>query len=284
MLLLDQATNKVLLEEGQILVPLDAFTLDRLKVEKIFENALYKFADYVPHTKKLTSFVGSGGIILEDAQEIISVKVSVNKRMNRGTPFIPWYDQVWDWDPQSKLFTSIYDANFDLKYLAYYIFDYVDISYIQRNISLNSPQLIFDLRGNYQPGTLKFIIDDEEFTEGTITDNVLTLLSNKTGSGSINLLTLRVTLSPDATTIGNLIIEFTSLYKGVEELSIKSKYFLEMYAYELLTALANIKQDTKIEGLPFDITTDDLINRARTLKDTLLAERHNVEMKWYEII
>lgn len=284
MLLLDQATNKVLLEEGQILVPLDAFTLDKLKVETVFENALYKYSDYVPLTKKIQQVIGSGGVLLEDAQEVISVKISVNKRMNRGTPFIPWNEYAWDWSPDTKMLTTIYDGEFDIKYLAYYTFDYMSVSYNQRTITSNSPSFTFNLRANFQTGSLRITIGTEVFTEGTINNNILTLNSSLSGSGSIDLNTLRVTLQPDPISEGSVVVEFTSMYKGVEELGVHSKYFLEMYAYELLTTLANLKQDTKIEELPFDITTDDLINRARTLKDTLIAERHNVEMKWYEII
>lgn len=79
----------------------------------------------------------------------------------------------------------------------------------------------------------------------------------------------------------SLVITYNSQYKTIKELSLEDLLFVDLFKGELMKALGNSKAITKLEGLPFDVTTDDLYSKGEELINKTLEDLQNSRSRWW---
>jgi hypothetical protein len=100
------------------------------------------------------------------------------------------------------------------------------------------------------------------------------------GTGTVNLETLEVNITLAVNFSADLIIQFTSLYKAVKELSDSDKLLFKLFKSKIMQAIGNSKLILKTEGLPFDFSIDDLYTKGEALKEKA-EEELLARNKWW---
>jgi len=75
-------------------------------------------------------------------------------------------------------------------------------------------------------------------------------------------------------------ISYNSKYKSIKELSFKDVIFVNLFKGEFMKSLANAKS-IRLDGLPFDITIDDLYSKGDELIQKTIEDLQNSRSKWW---
>ena len=269
MLLLEEAIEIVVNKEGQQIVPLAAFSLDKLRIQNMFKNALKEYSEYFPNT--ITETVNSdstGNCYLPKATgSPTSLRFS---GFSQVPPLNSTYNKPeWYWNNETKTIQSLMVGG---PWIVTYPADYTisNMSVEDRIMTLkNEEELEFNLAGEFKGESLVIKRESDNLSmsvDCVYTKDGLTLadLSGKLGNGVVDLTNLRCKLYLDSTKDDNLIISYVSKYLGVKELDKGSREFLDWFGSILLTSIGTLKLLSQIDGLPFNIAVDDL--RARGIE------------------
>jgi hypothetical protein len=91
------------------------------------------------------------------------------------------------------------------------------------------------------------------------------LITGTLGDGYIDLDTLDVFINLGVSTNSLLEVSFNTKYKSVQEIEEEDPVFIKLFTAMLMMSLGNNKAIAKLDGLPFDVTLDDLNSKGKEL-------------------
>jgi hypothetical protein len=116
-----------------------------------------------------------------------------------------------------------------------------------------------------------------ESVDGQVIDIVGTL-----GEAVLNLDTMETELKNLYGLSGNININFISNYLAVEGLDLDNEFFFRIFKQKFCTGVGKQKTTVRIEGLPFDVSTDELAtSTAQELEQQIQEDIQGRETKWY---
>lgn len=288
MLLLEEAIERVVLGEGQQLIPLAAFSLDKLNIQNMFKYTLKEYQEYFPNvkTKKISGTSGVAVSIPDCIGSPLSFRFGGYPQVTGLNP--EFNKPNWQWDNQNKTLTSVvgggpwivtYATNYTLKNLQ-----------VQEEVLTlkNETELVFTIRGEFKGESLIItrkgdglsmkVVDIYEKEGLTIAE-----LQGPLGVGKVILNDLRCELELDSTRNDSLVISYITKYLGIEELDMQNQEFIIWFGSRLLTSIGSLKLMTSMDGMPFNISVDDLRSRGlelQNLVETDLKISKNEFYKW----
>lgn len=267
MILLDEAIKTVITQYGQGLIPLEALSLDRDTIQNdMFIPALKEYQEYFPNVKTKTITAGStGNDIIMHIPDCIGSPMSLRFG---GYPNVPslnsnYQKPDWSWDFQTKTIHTVMGGGpWIVTYAANYTLEFAQITEYYETLK-SEDQIKFKIRGEFKGRSLKISrqIDHLEMKVVDVyTKDGLTYgdLQGSLGSGRICLNDLSCELELDTTRNDVLVIEYTSKYKAIRELTLQDQEYITWFASKLLTSLGSLKLMTQLDGIPFQIGIDDL--------------------------
>lgn len=272
MLLLEEAIEKVVVSEGQQLIPLEAFSLDMLTIQNLFKYSLREYQEYFPNvkTKKL---YGTSGIA-------VSIPDCIGSPMSfrfGGYPQVvgmnPRFEKPnWQWDYQTKTLTSVVGGGpWIVTYASNYTLENCEINDTYQTID-SEDQVSFKLRGAFKGKSLTITRQKDKLYMNTVDvfekeGFTIAELEGPLGTGRCTINDLTCELEIDAPRNDILDIHYTSKYLGVKELTFQNQEFLIWFGSKLLTSIGSLKLMTQLEGMPFNISIDDLRSRGIELQN-----------------
>src|SRR5574344_26693 len=105
MLTMEQAVQDIVLNNGLFIIPIDVFSCDWAKLDRIFHNVLKRFERFRPVVKKVYLPLSTNGTVIPDALQIKSVAFwSGNMIPSQCTPL---QRDEYDFDPTTKSLQAI---------------------------------------------------------------------------------------------------------------------------------------------------------------------------------
>ena len=286
MLLLEEAIERVVVGEGQQLIPLYAFSLDMLTIQNMFKSVLREYQEYFPNikTKKL---YGNSGIAVHIPDCIGSPQsfrfggypqvIGLNPRFEKPN---------WQWDYHTKTLTSVVGGG---PWLVTYAADYT-LKNCEVKETINTlkgeDELQFNLRAEFKGKSLTItrktdglsmkVVDIYEKEGLTIAE-----LQGNLGVGRVILNELKCEIELDTTRDDVLEISYISKYLGVEELTLQNQEFIIWFASRLLTSIGSLKLMTQLDGMPFNISVDDLRSRGIDLQNQVETDLKIQKQEFY---
>lgn len=275
MILLEEAIRTVVIQYGQQIIPLEAFYLDKDTIQRdMFIPALREYQEYFPNIKTKTlsaNTLGSSDIVV-NLPDCIGSPLSMRFG---GYPNVPSlnsrYDKPdWSWDFQTKtLHTVMGGGPWIITYAANYPVGIANIIETYSTIR-DEDQISFKLRGEFKGKSLEIKRKQDGLSMKCIdvyTKDGITYgeLEGPLGVGKVNLNDLSCELELDSTRDDQLIITYTTKYKAIENIDFQNQEFLVWFGSKLLTSIGSLKLMTQLEGLPFQISVDDLRTRGLEL-------------------
>ena len=290
MLLLDEAIKTVVTTFGQGLVPLAALSLDRDTIQQdMFIPALREYQEYFPNIKTKKMYGSSTG-------ETISMRlpdgngVTVSRRFGGYPNVVPLNSRYekphWSWDFQNKTINTVMSGGpWLVTYAANYTVENAQVTEYYRTLK-DEDEISFKIRGEFKGKSL--IIKRK--TDGLFVKVVdiykrdgLTYgeLEGSLGVGKICLNDLRCELEIDSTRDDELIIEYVSKYKAIQELTLQNMEFITWFSAKLLTSIGSLKLMTQLDGIPFNIAIDDLRSKGLELMQQVETQLKTQSQEFY---
>ena len=274
MLLLEEAIRTAVAQYGNTIIPLEAFSLDKDTIQQdMFLPALREYQEFFPNVKTKTISAGTtGSDIYMNIPDCIGSPMSL--RLG-GYPNVPslnsrYEKPDWSWDFQTKTIHTVMGGGpWIVTYAANYQVGMAQV-YETYTTLKDEDEVSFKIRGEFKGKSLK-ITRKKDGLSMKVTDvytkDGLTYgeLAGTLGTGRICLNDLRCKLELDSTRDDQLIIEYMSKYKAVQELTFQNQEFLLWFASKLLTSIGSLKLMTQMDGMPFNISIDDLRTRGLEL-------------------
>ena len=274
MLLLEEAIRTAVAQYGNTIIPLEAFSLDKDTIQQdMFLPALREYQEFFPNVKTKTISAGTtGSDIYMNIPDCIGSPMSLRFG---GYPNVPslnsrYEKPDWSWDFQTKTIHTVMGGGpWIVTYAANYQVGMAQV-YETYTTLKDEDEVSFKIRGEFKGKSLK-ITRKKDGLSMKVTDvytkDGLTYgeLAGTLGTGRICLNDLRCKLELDSTRDDQLIIEYMSKYKAVQELTFQNQEFLLWFASKLLTSIGSLKLMTQMDGMPFNISIDDLRTRGLEL-------------------
>jgi len=93
------------------------------------------------------------------------------------------------------------------------------------------------------------------------------------GEGSLNLLSMELTLKNVYGFAGTLMVDLVSKYKAIQDVKVSDTFFSKIFKQKFALAVGKQKSTVRIEGLPFDVSVDELANTtAAELEQEILQD------------
>lgn len=270
MLIVDEAVQKVLVEEGLILTPPQLFKYDQDRLNDLFRMTVEEHSQHYPRRISQEMHLDRGGTPLNPpAIEVAEVKIKM-PRPSRFNPFQFVYQTVKrdSWDFDGTLVSCQVGGTFKVVYIAKYDSLPQDVSYDISTLHITDTEVSLALRSVPKIATLSLSAKDAAGVE---------FVANAIGNGAVivgdlgaaiyddELNKLNLTLQIEA--VGRLRVSYQTANLGVNELSLSSADFLKLFKSNLMMGMGSLKSLLKIESLPVDFSADDLITRAKELRD-----------------
>lgn len=288
MLLLEEAIRTAITSVGNQIIPLEAFSLDKDTIQQdMFIPALREYQEYFPNIKTKTITAGStGSDIVMHLPDCIGSPLSMRFG---GYPNVPplnsnYSKPDWSWDYQTKTIHTVMGGGpWIVTYAANYTLGMAQVYQTYQTLK-DEDEISFKLRGEFKGKSLKITRKKDNLSMKVIdvyTKDGLTYgeLQGSLGVGRVCLNDLRCKLELDSTRDDELIIEYMSKYKAVQELTFQNMEFMTWFASKLLTSIGSLKLMTQLDGMPFNISVDDLrtrglelVNQVETQIKTQLGE------------
>jgi hypothetical protein len=106
------------------------------------------------------------------------------------------------------------------------------------------------------------------------------LITGTLGDGYIDLDTLDVFINLGVNTNSTVEVSFNTKYKSCVEIEEEDPVFIKLFTAMLMMSLGNNKSIAKLDGLPFDVTLDDLNQKGKELMREVQEELNN-RGKWW---
>jgi hypothetical protein len=192
----------------------------------------------------------------------------------------------WSWDFQTKTIHTVMGGGpWIVTYAANYQVGMAQV-YETYTTLKDEDEVSFKIRGEFKGKSLK-ITRKKDGLSMKVTDvytkDGLTHgeLAGTLGTGRICLNDLRCKLELDSTRDDQLIIEYMSKYKAVQELTFQNQEFLLWFASKLLTSIGSLKLMTQMDGMPFNISIDDLRTRGLELVNQVETDLKVQKQEFY---
>ena len=293
MLLLEEAIRTAVAQYGNTIIPLEAFSLDKDTIQQdMFLPALREYQEFFPNVKTKTISAGAtGSDIYMNIPDCIGSPMSLRFG---GYPNVPslnsrYEKPEWSWDFQTKTIHTVMGGGpWIVTYAANYQVGMAQV-YETYTTLKDEDEVSFKIRGEFKGKSLK-ITRKKDGLSMKVTDvytkDGLTYgeLAGTLGTGRICLNDLRCKLELDSTRDDQLIIEYMSKYKAVQELTFQNQEFLLWFASKLLTSIGSLKLMTQMDGMPFNISIDDLRTRGLELVNQVETDLKVQKQEFYSWI
>lgn len=283
MIYLDKITKNVLLEEGQTLVSLEDMEITNDDLNDLFFSIYEQARPYAQRYLKKKMHLSTSPVILDDAVEIKRITYDIYPNMyNRMATDIA--QSAWEFNPHTRQLQVFAGTNYVVDYLCYPKCDYLPISEVH-GIADNKLKFVLPCLPD---DDFKLKSGDYEATvDETNTDTSKIVLNGTLGSGEIDLSSLKLTL--DTTQSGlsdgtSVDCSFTTKNRAIEEWDMKTEIFVVWFKAALLNMIGSIKaQAGNIDSaaMPFDVTRDDLLQKAQNLYSRVEELKIN-KSNWWE--
>ena len=97
--------------------------------------------------------------------------------------------------------------------------------------------------------------------------------------GTLDMLLYDITAK--FTDSADLVVSFNSEYKSIKEMSLEDSLYVDLFKGEFMKALGTSKAITRLEGLPFDVSVDELYDKGSELSQKVMEDLQNNRSKWY---
>ena len=283
MLFQDEVVSKVLSGAGQVLLtPADLRFDDRLIERDFFVPVLREYQKYRPNVKKLDTEISVDGIGLpSDCLHVISLffksvtRVDLPFESMRVQPKVLDH-QYWQVLDDGCLYAPV--GFYRMEYAAEFTISKVVEGLRLFSLIPGTKSYEFYMPAKIAPGTVSFSDGTRtmvETTQGT--------LAGALGTGTVDYTTLKVTLTlTTAPTAASFPVlgYFKSVNPYVKELSVEDEIFVDLFAARMLVAYGMAKSVMRIEGLPVDITVDDMLSYGKE-RETVFTTRADTCKKWW---
>lgn len=293
MLLLEEAIRTAVAQYGNTIIPLEAFSLDKDTIQQdMFLPALREYQEFFPNVKTKTISAGAtGSDIYMNIPDCIGSPMSLRFG---GYPNVPslnsrYEKPDWSWDFQTKTIHTVMGGGpWIVTYAANYQVGMAQV-YETYTTLKDEDEVSFKIRGEFKGKSLKitrkkdglFMKVTDVYTKDGLTYGEL---AGTLGTGRICLNDLRCKLELDSTRDDQLIIEYMSKYKAVQELTFQNQEFLLWFASKLLTSIGSLKLMTQMDGMPFNISIDDLRTRGLELVNQVETDLKVQKQEFYSWI
>lgn len=280
MITLEEAIENAVLTHGQQIIPLEAFSLDKLTIQSMLKQTLKEYQEYFPNVKNKTmngtSSVAAVTMHIPDAiGSPMSIRfggypkvVGLNSRYEKPN---------WQWDYHTKTITTVMGGGpWIITYAADYGLTNLEVKEYFRTLK-GEEEIDFKIRGEFKGKSLVVTRNTDKLymkTVDTYTRDGLTYaeLEGSLGTGTVCLDDLRCHLEIDSTRDDQLEISYITKYLGVKELDLQNWEFTTWFASKLLTSIGSLKLMTQLDGMPFNIGVDDLRSKGLELINQVETE------------
>ena len=299
MIFLEQITNQILKEEGQVILSISDLGVTWDDLATLFEGTYEQAKDYLSIYDWTSDVIG----LQPKKSDYSHIRhISYNAYYQRFMPDVP--GNYWEFNPYTKDTSALMNTNFSLEVAKPATLDYLDYTLTLKNIK----------KGKKKRFTLPFVptdditvkpansleelsVDVSEVTfnsnnKNTYLDNTKDCICDSTenstelqysgdmnGTFNPNKLVGEVKFTKN---YDELKLDFTTKYKGILELDMSCELFYQWYKGNLLTMIGSIKSqiDLSSAGLPFDFNQDRLLDRGREILNLVNTELKNSKQHW----
>lgn len=282
----EEAIKQVKISEGQLLIPLKSLRLDDDNLEELFVYTAKQLQNKRPVRDILNANVNQGGTFISNALAVLALKYPLYPGLDRNSS--PIARNLWWFDPHSRILKSIFASNFNIVYLREYNIGSFEIKDTPYFTVEGESSVSFYLRCDYKQGSLDIYKTNSlnasaHMTETSRTGDTVTL-SGALGTGTINLSTLKCTLTLLDTSAGSIHVKLFNKRRAIKDFDISNKPFMLAFTVAVLRSFGSLKYQATLDpsaGLPFSLQADTMLDRARVLEDQLQVMLNNND-KWYE--
>lgn len=289
MITLEEAIENVVLQYGQQIIPLEAFSLDKLTIQNLLKYTLAEYQEFFPNIKTKTMYGNSApDSITMHIPDCIGSPMSLRfGGYPKVTGLNARYDKPnWQWDFQTKTITTVMGGG---PWIVTYASDYgLSNLEVKEYVSTlrDEDELEFKIRGEFKGKSLVITRGQDKLSMKAVdvyTKDGLTYaeLEGSLGCGRICLNDLKCKLELDSTRNDQLEISYTTKYLGVKELTVQNQEFLIWFGSKLLTSIGSLKLMTQLDGMPFNIGVDDLRSRGLDLLNQVETDLKVQKQEFY---
>ena len=273
MITLEEAIENAVTIYGQQIIPLEAFSLDKLTIQNLFKVTLKEYQEYFPNVKNKTVYGAN------DTQSVtISLPDAIGSPLSMrfgGYPNVVGlnarYDKPnWQWDFHSKTITTVMGGGpWIITYAADYGLENLEMTETLQTLK-DEDELEFKIRGEFKGKSLVITRKTDGLSMKVVdvyTKDGLTYgeLEGPLGVGKICLNDLHCKIELDSTRRDTLEIKYITKYLGIKEIDFQNQEFMIWFSSKLLTSIGSLKLMTQLDGMPFNISVDDLRNKGLDL-------------------
>lgn len=285
MIFLEQITNQILREEGQVILALPDLgitwdTLEQLFIG-VFEQSKAYLSVYDWERRHITDQKEK-----YDVAHIRHITYNTTNQMQRFMPDVP--QQLWEFNPYTHNVSTLMNSNYSLEVIKYAQCKQLDYPIMLDQVGANVNQRIllpFTPTDNINvkaDGTALNV--DVTSATNTETDNdcnsyldnslpcpckggsnetILTYSGDMDGTFNSSNYIMNVKFNNDYNIVD---MNLKSKYVGIAELNMTCDLFYKWYKAALLTMIGSIKSQVNMGGdMPFDFNQDTLLERGRQL-------------------
>jgi len=286
MITFEEAVKQVKINEGQLLIPLQALRLDDDALENLFIYTARQLQNKRPVRDILNISVNQSGTPIPNALQVLALKYPLYSGLDRNSA--PIARNLWWFDPTTKILKAIFASTFNVVYLREFNIGHFQFTDTPAFTIDGEEDIDFFLRCDYKQGSLLISKTNSngvttEMTEISRTDSIITL-GGTLGTGTINRTTLKAHLNLTDTISGNINVKLYNKRKAIKDIDISNKPFMLAFTVAILRSFGSLKYQATLDpsaGLPFSLQADTMLDRARVLEDQLQTAL-SANDRWYE--
>lgn len=269
MIFLEQLTNQILKEEGQVIVTFEDLNITWEQIEGLFIGVYEQSKNYLIVYDWVDDHIG---LTPHDTEYSHIKHITYPTYFQRIMPDLQY--NYWEFNPDSKNLSGLMNMNVQVE-----AGKYPTLTYPEYTVTLSLEKDVkkpFMLPCSFEPESFKFA-DFEAFYDNK--DKKKIILESDSGVGQFNLDTLTGYFYLDKDLKDTLKI--TSKYVGISNLSMNDELFVVWYKAALLQYIGSMKKQLDLSnvGLPFDINADQLLERGRQYMDRV-EELKGTKSRW----
>lgn len=290
MITLEEAIQTAVLTYGQQIIPLEAFSLDKLTIQSMLKQTLMEYQEYFPNIKtKTMTGTSSVDAVTMHIPDCIGSPLSVRFG---GYPNVVglnarYQKPNWQWDYHSKTITTVMGGGpWIITYASDYGLSNLEVTEYVQTLK-DEDELEFKIKGEFKGKSLKITRSKDRLSMGVVdiyTRDGLTFaeLEGSLGCGRICLNDLKCKVELDSTRDDQLEISYVTKYLGVKELSLQNQEFTIWFSSKLLTSIGSLKMMTQLDGMPFNIGIDDLRSKGLELIQQVESDLKVQKQEFYQ--
>jgi len=285
MIFLEQITNQILREEGQVILALPDLgitwdTLEQLFIG-VFEQSKAYLSVYDWERRHITDQKEK-----YDVAHIRHITYNTTNQMQRFMPDVP--QQLWEFNPYTHNVSTLMNSNYSLEVIKYAQCKQLDYPIMLDQVGANANQRILlpftptdNINVKADGTALNVDVTSATNTEtdddcndyldnslpcpckGGSNETILTYSGDMTGTFDSANYIMNVKFNNDYNIVD---MNLKSKYVGIAELNMTCDLFYKWYKAALLTMIGSIKSQVNMGGdMPFDFNQDTLLERGRQL-------------------